>query len=294
MRNLAESIAYTNKKKASQIRLLESHYSKSIEEIQDFIAGKRSAVGVTSGLGYLSGWYQWNFIQSFIVNNEVDYEQLSKATFFGIESNNVRYFLGKKVATFKTALLFHISVKHLAQALLLGWEDRAIKYGQLILSMLYGKQYNGGHPGYRHAWFILEIFCKWREISLDYDKLNYPPDMGIYGRVLTHWDTKDQVLLEELVDQLTKFHIEQSDEEEHKDWTPDFSSSDYFIYAIEILIWLNIRSKLRLPDYHADNDLMRLSINNWDTRKQEIPTFDLLEQSKAKLLREYSGIEFEI
>ncbi|WP_160139611.1 hypothetical protein [Chryseobacterium sp. c4a] len=294
MKNLIESKEYTIGKKTEQIGRLQSHYSQSIAEIQEFLDGKKSAVAVTSGLEYLSVWYHWNFIEKFLKENKVDYELLSNSTLFGIESNNVRYFLGKKVETYRQALQFDKAIKHLAQGLLLGWDEIAIKYGHVLIEMLYGKQYNGWNPAYKHVWFMLELFCKWQGIELDQSKLNSPDDLAPYNKALEHWDTKDLNLLAQLVDELSIFHIEQSDEDEYKDRTPDFASSDYFVFAIEIVLWLNIRSRLGLPKYQPNNDLMQLTINSWHLTPQIVPQIELLKESKYKLLQDYPGIDFEI
>lgn len=285
---------YTGKKKKYQIEKLEGHYTDSIQNITDYLDGKKSAVGVTSGFKYLSVWYHWNFINDFVTTGNFNKNHLKKATLFGIESNNVRFFLGKKVETYHQAIPFEKAIKHLAQAFLLGWDELGFQYGNLLLKMLYGKQYKGGHPAYLHPWFLLEIFCKWQNISLDYSKLNAPKDMKIYSEILANWDTQDTDLLQKMVQQLVDFHIAQSDEDEYEDRTPDFPSSDYFVYPIEILFWLNIRSRLQLSDYQPDNDLMRLPINDYRTQHTDIPKIDLIEKAKQKLMQDYPNIAFEI
>jgi hypothetical protein len=118
--------------------------------------------------------------------------------------------------------------------------------------------------------------------------------MGIYQDVIDNWNTENPDLLSRLVNEMSSYHIAQSDEYEYKDRTPDFPSSDYFIYAIEILLWLNIRYRMGLPDYTTNNELMELPINNWHTQRTAIPEIKLIEKAKTKLLKDYPGIEFEI
>lgn len=81
-----------------------------------------------------------------------------------------------------------------------------------------------------------------------------------------------------------------SDEDEHKDYTPDFPSSDYFIYPVEILLWLNIRERMGLAEYIADNELLKMPINNWHTQQVAVPVIGLVEQAKTKLQSEYPGV----
>lgn len=293
MENLEKSILYTKKKKQHQISRLKSHQTKSIEGINEFLEDQKSAVAVTTGFEYLSTWSQWNFINNFIDSGTPDHDSLISATLYEIEANNVSFFLGKKVESYRHATPFHIAVKHMAQASLLGWDLLAIKYCRLLIEMLNGKQYKGWHDAYKHPWFIIRMFCKWQNIDFNYEKLNHPAQLGVYQDVLDNWDTRDTSLLSNLINKMVTFHIEQSDEYEHRNMTPDFSSSDYFIYPVEILVWLNIRNRLNLPDYLPDNDLMKMSINNTPPQT-EVPKIELIEKSKEKLLKKYPGLEFEL
>ncbi len=222
-------LEYTLKKKEYQISNLESHFSKSVEEIEAYINNKESVAVVGLGFNYISNWYIWNFNYDFLADKEVALEKLALSTYFGLQSNNVQFLLGKKVERYKQAVLFNRAIKHLGQMLLLGWDELAKKYGSLLIKMLNGKQYSGWHPSYKHPWFMLELFYKWENRSLDYDNLNYPDNMGVYSEVLKEWDTQNPAILSGLVKKLVDFHLAQSDEDEYNDKTPDFPSADYFI-----------------------------------------------------------------
>ncbi|MDR0573866.1 MAG: hypothetical protein LBG96_07555 [Tannerella sp.] len=294
MQNLKEIYNYAIKKKKHQLSKLERHYSKSLFDIKNYINNQKDDSAVGLKMLNLSTWYQWNFIYDFISKNKITIENLIQSTYYGLESNNWDFFLGEKFEKYDEAIQFHRAISHMSQALLLGWDKLGIKYGKMLIKMLYGKQYKGWHPAYKHPWFMLEIFCKWQNIQLDYTELNYPEDMGIYQEVINNWDTKSPNMLSQLVNRMVEFHIEESDEYEYEDRTPDFPSSDYFIYAVEILLWLNIRERMGLPDYLPDNELMKMPINNWHTQKTEIPVIELIEKAKSKLVKDYPGIEFEI
>lgn len=298
MNRIQKLVDYTQSKKEYQLRDEKYFYLDPIEDINKFINNDSSVAGVGLAFDFLSSWYHYSYIFSFVskhVGNIVTEKQpLSMSTYIAIEANNLYFFLGKKVEKYRRSIPFHKSIKHMAQALLLGWDDLGINYGNLLLHMLYGKQYQGWHPAYLHPWFMLEIFCKWQKIELDYSQLNYPEEMGIYGSVLKSWDTEDVGLLSQLVDNLCEYHIAESDEDEYEDRTPDFPSSDYFLYAIEILLWLNIRERMGLPGYTPGNELMKLPINNWHTQKTSVPHIALIEKVKEKLLEDYPGIDFEL
>jgi hypothetical protein len=285
---------YTLDKKKYQLDKKDYFETTPIQEIRSFIQSNEDDTSVSLAFDFISTWYHADFIFSSLKNGNVQYEKNAISTCYAIESNNWDYFLGKKYPSYDEAMQFHEAIKHMSRALLLGWDKTGIQYGKLLLKMLYGKQYKGWHPAYKHPWFMLEIFCKWQHIQLDYTKLNYPEDMGIYQDVINNWDTGNPSLLSQLVNKMVEFHIEESDENEYENRTPDFPSSDYFIYAIEILLWLNIRERMGLPDYLPDNELMKMPINNWHTQKTEIPVIGLIESAKSKLLKDYPGIEFEI
>ena len=219
---------YALKKKTHQIDKHNGHYTNSMRDIQNFIEGVKGRSIIGLKFERISTWLHWEFMFNFLNNEKIDSHGLELSTIFALESVNWDYFLGKDVEKYNESIQFHKAIKHMAQALLLGWDELAVKYGHLLIKMLYGKQYEGWHPAYKHPWFMLEIFCKWQKIELDYSKLNYPKDMGVYIEALKCWDTTDTTLLAKIINDLTDFHIAESDENEYEDRTPDFPLSDYF------------------------------------------------------------------
>ncbi len=294
MNDIEKIIIYTAKKKKDQLQNEKVFFIEPEKEIEAFCEDEEDDSVIGMNFDLLSSWYFYQYVDQFLTESRLSGENIKISTMYALESNNVDFFLGKEYVSYDEAIPFHKSIKHMAQALLLGWDDLGINYGNLLLRMLYGKQYQGWHPAYLHPWFMLEIFCKWQKIELDYSQLNYPEEMGIYGSVLKSWDTEDVGLLSQLVDNLCEYHIAESDEDEYEDRTPDFPSSDYFLYAIEILLWLNIRERMGLPGYTPGNELMKLPINNWHTQKTSVPHIALIEKVKEKLLGDYPGIDFEL
>ena len=294
MENLEQLVQYVLVKKKYQLEKLRHLYSTANEDINSYIRGTKSRGIIGLKFERISNWQHWQFIYYFLKENKVDYNLLALSTSYLLESVSWDYALGKEVLQYSESVSFQDAIKHLAQALLLGWDSLAISYGNLLLNMLYGKQYKGWHPGYKHPWFMLEIFCRWQGIKLDYSRLNFPEDMEVYSQVLQHWDTNDNVLLSKLVNEMVDFHISESDEDEHEDYVPDFSSSDYFIYPIEILLWLIVRERMGLTEYFAENDLLKMPINNWHTQQVAIPIIELVEHAKIKLQSEYPDTHFEL
>lgn len=305
MKSIEESITYTTDKKSYQLsKLLISHYQEPLGDLGRYLINDKKRGSVALNLGYLSTWYHWQFIYNFTHSHQISYNSLALSTYYALECNNWEYFLGKAVETYCDATALPDSMNHLAQMLYLGWEDKAILYGNFLVKMLYGKQYDGWVKIPVHPWFMLELFCRWQKIELNRRKLHYPDSLGIYENALSNWDTQDTGLLSIIIDKLSAFHIHQSDEYEHPEpdggncdgYHMEFSYSNYFIFPAEILFWLAIRRRLGLPGYQASaqNDLMNLEINQLPSSAFPYPRNDLVEQCKRKLMEDNSGVTFEL
>jgi len=300
MRTFNEVLKYCEKKKQHQIsKLKNSNFSDSIDDIKDFLAEKKKRSTVGSRFEYISSWHMWVFLNDFLQNRQLNYSELALSTYFGVESNSWDFTVGKLSPTYDSAIPFDRSIMHLGQLLYLGWYADAKQYGKLLLKMLYGKQYNGWVAKPLYAWFVITLFCKWQKIELDKTKLKYPDQLGVYEEALANWDTTDQQQLDDIVDQLSAFHIAQSDEdvvtdEDGNEFSPEFTSSDYFIFPAEILAWLAIRKTLGLSGYNGNDELMKLEINQLPSAVIEKPKDELVDQCKRKLLEDNPGLRLEI
>ncbi|WP_165750511.1 hypothetical protein [Cellulophaga sp. Z1A5H] len=305
MKTLKESIKFTLEKKTHQIsKLKNSHFIEPIEELEAYLKDIEDDSFIGENYKYISIWNHWNFINDFISKNILNYNYLAKSTYYSLESNNYDFFIGELVQTYHSAISFTKSIKHLGQMLYLGQKENAIKYGNFLLKMLYGKQYNGWIVFPTHPWFMLALFCKWQNITLDYEKLNYPDNMGVYHNALDNWNTIDTQLLSNNIDSLSKFHITQSDEDELGNandengdgYDLEFTSADYFIFPVEILMWLAIRRDLGLPEYKPSsaNKLMQLEINQLPSATIPMYKDALIQKCKNKLMQENSDITFKL
>lgn len=300
MKSLIEATEYTKKKKEHQlIKLKKSHLEEPFEDLKLYLEGEKHLTTVSSNFNYLADWNLWQFISDFIDENKITNNHLSLSTYWAMQSNNWDFALGHISNSYKSAIPFDRSIMHLGQLLYLGWYDEAGKYGNLLLKMLYGKQYNGWIAKPLYAWFVMEIFCKWQKIELDKTKLKYPDDLGVYEEALANWDTTDQKKLNDIVDKLSTFHIAQSDEdvitdEDGNEFSPEFTSSDYFIFPAEILAWLAIRKTLGLPIYTGTDEMMKLDINQLPATLIEKPQEDLVIKCKNKLIEDNPQVVFEL
>lgn len=297
MKNLEDSIQYTLDKKKYQLSNLKASFlDDSNQAIENFINDNGKLSSALISLEYLPTWYLWLFNENFLSNSACDYNLLAQSTTFAIEANNVNYFFGKKIATYTSATQFTEAIKHCAQALIMGWDELAKNYLNLLIKMLYGKQYKG-RVYESHAWFMLELLCQWAGVTLDEERVQCTDGYGKYNLAMNEepWDTKDSAHFAELMDELAEYHIRQSDEYERKyESDPEFTSADYFVFAIELVLILAIRRRMGLPEYEPSNDLMKLAINQLPNEIVPIPKIEIIEQCKAKIRADNPTIDFEI
>jgi hypothetical protein len=293
MEDLKNIIKYTTKKKNFQIKNLRiSHFENSMKYLEDYIVGIKSKSSVGLRLSYLSSWYQWQFLDNYLNNKEVNYNLLAKSTYYAHESNNWDFLLGEKIPTFNAAILFDSAIMHLGQMIYLGWEDLAQNYGDLLIAMLNGKQYKGWIKKSMYPWFMIELFCKWKKKELDKSKLNYPEKLGIYEDALLYWNTPDTSKMEEILRQLCDFHIENCDEnvvtdDDGDEFSPEFTNSDYFLFPMEILMLLSIRKRIGLDkNLTFESELLSLLINQLPSNEIKILDDNLVISCFKKLQKD--------
>jgi len=298
MENLKQALIYTDRKKTHQLKKENLFFIEPSQEIKAYLNGTEDDSSVGLNLEYLSYWYHWKFLNDFAQHQKVNTEHLAKSTHFAIESNVWRHALGILAPSYDAAVQFNFACMHLGQLLYLGWKERAIRYGKLLLKMLEGKQYNNASGWPSYPWFILQLFCKWQGIANSGELFNVKIDLGLYQKAIDLWDTKDATLLSEIISQLSDYHIAQADENVMTDhngneFSHAFSSSDYFIFPVEILTWLAIRNEMNLPAYPAQNNgLMSLAINHLPQNSVPEIEMDLAVQCRNKLKNDNPGLHF--
>lgn len=93
--------------------------------------------------------------------------------------------------------------------------------------MLPNKYYDGGTINPLYSWFILNIFCKWQNIELKKEGLNMPENLGIYQEALDNLYSTDRDLIDQIIADLTAYHIQNSDEDVITDEYGNEESSEF-------------------------------------------------------------------
>lgn len=294
MNTLAESIRYTEEKKKYQLEnLKESHFSRPEEIYNDFLNGKlltKSTVALN--IEYQSNWHLWKYLSNSLYQKKVNYDLLAISTKYAYLSNFMRYLIGIKAPKYNSHVLLRSATMHLVQMLFLGWEKEAIKYGNVLLTMLTDKYYKGGTKRPLYMWFIIKLFCRWQNIELDENKLKMQNNLGIYTTALNNLSSTDTDLINKIINDMAEYHIHNSDEyvktdEYGNEQGAEFSSANYFIFPVEILMFLLVRRKLGLPEYdYNKNELMSLQINRIPASKIDYPSNDKVDEIFSKLYKE--------
>ena len=293
MNTLSDLIKYTQSKKRYQLSELEkSHYLRPHEIFNDFINNKLSTKStVALNMEYISSWYLWKYIHEFIEKDKIDYSLLAQSTCWGYHGNLLNYLIGQIAPQYDSCVLLRTAVMHLAQMMMLGWDELSVRYGKMMIEMLHGKYYKGGQPKPLYVWFIVELFCRWQKISLDKSVLNMPDSLKIYEKALQYLDSCDMDIIQNIINDLAAFHIQNADEYVKTDKygnesSAEFVSSDYFIFPVEIIMYLSVRKRLKMPENNADNELMALSINRFPGDSIKIPSEKVIHTVFEKIYRE--------
>ncbi len=129
-----------------------------------------------------------------------------------------------------------------------------LTYPELLTSFM-----GGGIPYYPHAWFLLDLCCRWQGLAFEVSDFNMPKNMHIYPEILAEWDTKEVSRVQELVTKMADYHIAQSRENMRANDTYDFSRAMQWLFPYEILTWLKLRQHLGLPNPETfEHPLMHL------------------------------------
>ncbi len=167
--------------------------------------------------------------------------------------------------------------------LLTGHTEQAAEVSHATATALNTQFIAGGSDWYVHAWFILQLVCKWQNIDLDLTDCHVSSDMKVYPQVLESWDTEDLTQVQQLVNQMADFHIATSKFGMSEDEVNDFDDSEFWFFPYEILTWLRIRALSGLPNPETyEHPLMQQPLGHMppDT---PFPEDKLLEQVVAKL-----------
>ncbi|MEI6858595.1 MAG: hypothetical protein V5788_02180, partial [Shewanella sp.] len=149
--------------------------------------------------------------------------------------------------------------KNLGDLMMTGHFKKAAQLTQLIQPELLASFINGGWPYYPHAWFLLDLCCRWQGLAFEVSDFKLPKKMYIYPEVLAEWDTKDVSRVQELVTKMADYHIAQSKSNMRASDTYDFSRAMQWLFPYEILTWLKLRQYLGLPNPETfEHPLMHL------------------------------------
>ena len=98
MKTIKTLVDYTKSKKKYQLEKKDYFYIEPIKDIEEYIRNEKSVAGIGLALDFISSWFHYNYIYSFLTTTDsatTDLSSLAKSTLLGIEANNWDFFLGK-------------------------------------------------------------------------------------------------------------------------------------------------------------------------------------------------------
>lgn len=148
---------------------------------------------------------------------------------------------------------------NLATLLILGHFSETAEVTIITAPELHAPYLNGGLEYFPHAWFLLDLCCRWQGFELDTTGCDIPPDMYVYADVLNDWDTKDVERVQALVTAMAEHHMKEAKENMGAEEMNEFAGAEFWLFPYEILAWLKLRQHLGLPNpEHYEHPLMHL------------------------------------
>jgi hypothetical protein len=119
--------------------------------------------------------------------------------------------------------------------------------------------------------------------------------LNIYEKALDNLYSVDEKVINKIIDELSDFHVKNSDEyvktdKDGNEFSAEFVSCDYFIFPMEILMYLSIRKRLGLPNYNNSNELLLLKVNRIPNFKIDYLKDGIIEAIFEKIYKENSEL----
>ena len=308
MKALKDSLEYTKEMMSHKMQTMKSLFEESaFYDIKEYLYNGGDDTLVGSSLGRLSNWNLWCYLDEFLNKQKNTLDLLVKSVFYGIWANKWEYVLGLIYKPYDEAVLFKNSSAHLALLVFLGYYGEATNYSNLLNSMLNNKQLSSFSDYPLYPWFIFDLYMR-SQGEIISGKWNKPKQI-LYEEVLKNWNNPDSIQTDKLIVQMCEMHIRESDEytqtsssinddsfihtdSESREFL-EFSSADYFIFPIEILMWLKIRKNNGLYIKNDIHPLLMLDINQMPTQNLVVPAMDnLLKECISKLQKDNPEIKF--
>lgn len=214
-----------------------------------------------NGFEALDRWYSANFVYDMITNGQSSFRQDMTANGYHILMLADKF--EQKYPQNPPYLLFDNVGFWLANSFILGWKERSKELIDIVNKNLFTRVLKGGLDFKPASWFIVDLINKAYDLIIQKTELNYPGNMGVYQKVLDHWNTDDLNIIDSLVTSLCDFHLENATYgDQENDAEIQFGDSVWFVYTFEILTWLKAREiKGIVNPENFSHPLMQLPLN---------------------------------
>ncbi|ATA77131.1 hypothetical protein [Capnocytophaga canimorsus] len=189
---------------------------------------------------YLDTWYSRNFIYQSLINNTLIFrEKIAENGYYIIKMADKT---ANKYKNNPPVIAFDLYLYWIANVFIMNQIEKTKELVQIVNFHLDTNLLKGGVDYKPVAWFILKLLNDCFGLEVDYSKYHIPKNMGIYEEVLLHKNSSDVDLVQELISQMAQYHILQSEPKNQSDMMSlQFCKAHEYIYAYEILVWLQYR-----------------------------------------------------
>ena len=267
----------------------EEAYFRRISEIEKMSDEETIRKSIINQFDYLDIWYENNFVYDMLVKgtSSFRYDLVSNGYYVMYLSN----ILSEMYPNNPPSPMFDEASWWLSNCIIQKCYKEAETLLNIINKGLTTKYLNGGRDFKMAAWFIIEIFNKCFDNSIDYTKFNYPEDMKVYQMVLNNWNTNDLNLVDSIVSSLCDYHLSQASYGDMSESAGrndpmflQFSMTSWFVYAFEILTWLRVREKVGLKNPEKfSHPLMNMPLNQLPVENMHISGNELFDKIVKKL-----------
>ena len=231
----------------------------------------------------LNTWYSNNFVFGLLTNGDITFRPLM--TMNGYYTIVIVNKLAELYPNNPPKISFDRYLYWLSNCIIEGWNEEGEQLTKIINFHLNTNLLKGGVSYKPTAWYLLTLVNIFFNIKINYEAFNYPEDFGIYKQVLSNWNTTNLDLVDQLVSEMCDYHIEQSNPKDQENLLEiQFSLTCEYVYAFEILCWLNIRKMSRLENPNKfSHPLMNLNLNKLPEPLLQMPKDRLAEKVLQKL-----------
>ncbi len=264
----------------------EFFYDEPVKTIEENLAEAKIKKSVWLSFANLENWHENQFVLKGLTENNLSDQAMAAS--YGCTVVELVGVFSKLYPGNPPSIDLHSIASHLANIAIRRWIGEVRKALEVISEGLDSKLLKGGQDYKIAGWFIVIAACKAFGKDIALQKYNYPKDMGVYQQVLDKWDISDAETVDNFVSEMCEYHLSQAYYNERSSMDIQFSNSNEFVYAFEILAWLAFREMNGIANPASfSHPLMKLPLNGLPVNSAPFKPTELQEKVLAKVKSDF-------